>query len=217
MIKRVLSGLTALACALTFSSSALAASREQSAGYDIDALTLMPPISVLLPSSVTAYLNPYGIEVAFDRETLEPDPDRTSENPLILSGDVVSPVYEIENFGETPVSVYATVYGEALGNAVIVDPSTDVGDPMDTDHPYGVNLWVTGGLTAEGVKTKNYDIAKSISITEAEETRTLIENIDGAGSGFFKINGKLNKSEKSWNETDGVHISLILKVIPAGY
>ncbi len=217
MIKRVLSGLTALVCAIAVSGSAMAADRERSAGYDIDALTLMPPISVLLPSSVTAYLNPYGIEVAFDRETLEPVPDATGDDLLVLSGDVVSPVYEIENLGETPVSVYATVYGEPLGNAVIVDPSTDVGDPMDTEHPYGVNLWVTGGLSAEGVETRDYNIAKSISITETEETRTLIENIDGSGSGFFKINGKLNKSEKSWNESDGVHISLILKVIPVGY
>ncbi len=217
MIKRVLSGLTALACSIAASGSAMAAGRERSAGYDIDALTLMPPISVLLPSSVTAYLNPYGIEVAFDRETLEPDPDRTSDDPLILSGDVVSPVYEITNLGETPVSVYATAYGEPMGNAVIVDPSTDVSDPMDTEHPYGVNLWVTGGLSEEGVETEDYDIAKSISITDTEETRTLIESIDGSGSGFFKINGKLNKSEKSWNETDGVHISLVLKVIPADY
>ncbi len=215
MIKRVLSGLTALACALTVSGTAMAASRERSAGYDIDALTIMPPISVVLPSSVTAYINPYGIDVAFDRETLKPDPDRTSDDPLILSGDVVSPVYEITNFGETPVSVYATVSGGALGNVTLIDPSTDVSDPMDTEHPYGVNLWVTGGLSAEGVDTKDYNIAKSISITETEETRTLIENIDASGSGFFKINGKLNKSEKSWNETDGVHISLALKVIPA--
>ncbi len=217
MIKRVLSGLTALACAITVSGSAIAAERERSAGYEIDALALMPPISVLLPSSVTAYLNPYGIDVAFDRETLEPVPDATGDNLLVLSGDIVSPVYEITNLGETPVCVYATVSGEPLGNVMIVDPSTDVSDPMDTDHPFGVNLWVTGGLSEASVKTGDYNIAKSISITETEETRTLIENIDGSASGFFKINGKLNKSEKSWNESDGVHISLALKVIPADY
>ncbi len=217
MIKRVLSGLTALACALTVSGTAMAANRERSAEYNIDAAALMPLISVLLPSTITAYLNPYGVEAAFNRQTLELDQDASGDDRLVLSGDVISPVYEIENLGETPISVYATVYGEAYGNAVIVDPSIDVSDPMDTEHPYGVNLWVTGGLSAEGVDTKGYDIAKSISITDMEETRTLIESIDGSGSGYFKINGKLNKSEKSWSETDGVHISLILKVIPADY
>ncbi len=217
MIKRVLSISAALACVLTFSGSALAADRESSFGYDIDAFALMPPIDVLLPSAITANLNPYGIEVAYNRETLEPDPDASGDDRLVLSGDVISPPYEITNLGETPICVYAAVYGEAYGNAVIVDPSIDVSDPMDTEHPYGVNLWITGGLSAEGVETEEYDIAKSISVTEEETTRTLIESIDGSGSGFFKINGKLNKSEKSWSESDGVHISLTLKIVPADY
>ncbi len=217
MIKRVLSGLTALVCAIAVSGSAIAASRETSFGYDIEALTLMPPIDVILPSTVTAYLNPYGVEVAFDRETLKPDPEATGSNKLVLTGDVISPAYEITNSGETPIRVSATVSGTPLGNVTIVDPSIDVSDPMDTEHPYGVNLWVTGGLSEASVKTRDYNIAKSISITETEETRTLIENIDGSASGFFKINGKLSKGDEIWNESDGVNISLILKIVPAEY
>lgn len=217
MIKRILSVSMAMACVLAFSGSALAASDEQSFGYDIEAVALMPPIDVLVPSTVRAYLNPYGIEVAFDRETLEPDEDATGDDLLVLSGDVISPVYEITNLGETPICVYATVYGEPLGNAVIVDPSTDVSDPLDTEHAYGVNLWVTGGLSESGVDVEDYNIAKSISINETQTTRTLIENIDGSESGYFKIGGKLNKRGGSWSDTDGVRISLILKVVPANY
>lgn len=212
MRKRILSGLIALACVLAPTVSAAA---DSSFGYELDAMTLTTPIDVVLPASVTAYLNPYGTTVAFNRETLKRDPDAEGDDRLELTGDVISPVYEIENAGDVPVSVYVSVSGLPLGGAVLVNSSTDVSVWTGTQQTKDVNLWITGGLSEDAVYTESYNIAKSISINETETSRTLIEYLEGSSKGYFKINGKLNKHAKGWSEADGVHISLALKIVPA--
>lgn len=216
MIKRIISGIAALACAAAIVPAASSSTFE----YDFDAMTLTVPIDVVVPASVNAFLNPYNTTVVFNSETLEQDSDAVGENRLEMSGDIVSPTYTIENTGAVPVSVYASVYGEPLGNAVLVDSSASVGEWTAGEQQRSVNLWITGGLSKEAVVTEKYDITKSISIGEAEETRTLIECIDPAadgisGKGYFKINGKINKNAKSWSESDGIHINLALKIVPA--
>lgn len=214
MKKRILGGFMALICALSMITTASAEAPSHSFGYDFDAMTIGVPIDVIVPASVTAYLNPYGATVAFDRRTLKRDEDASGENRLELTGDIISPTYTIENVGDTPIRVYAGVSGSGIGRAELVDPSTDVSEWSGSQQSFGVNLWVTGGLNEEAVNTTTYNIANSISITETENTRTLIEYIGGSSKGYFKINGRLNKFAKGWNETDGIHVSFALKIVP---
>ncbi len=212
--KRILSALMTLVCVFAVTSSTYAEETERSFGYDFDAMTLTTPIDVVVPASVTAFLNPYGTTVTFSRKTLKQDPDAAGADRLELSGDVISPAYEIENVGDVPIRVYASVSGQALGSAVLVDSGTDVSVWEGEQQTRDVNLWVTGGFSEEAVNTDSYNIARSISINETETTRTLIERINGSSKGYFKINGKLNKHAKAWSDKDGVHISLVLKIVP---
>lgn len=216
MRKRIWGMLMALVCAVTMAASASAESPSHTFGYDFDAMTLPVPVNVIIPASVTAYLNPYGATVAFDRKTLKRDETATGENRLELSGDVISPTYTIENVGSEPIRVYAGVSGKPLGKAVLVDPSTDVSEWNGSQQTNDVNLWVTGGLNEEAVNTTTYNIANSVAITETANTRTLIEYLGGSSKGYFKINGRLNKYAKGWSESDGVHINFSLKIVPVG-
>ena len=214
MKKRILGGLLALVCALSMIITASAEEPTHSFGYDFDAMTIGVPVDVIVPASITAYLNPYGATVAFDRNTLRRDENAAGDDRLELTGDVISPTYTIENVGDTPIRVYAGVSGSGLGRAELVDASTDVSEWSGFQQSFGVNLWVTGGLDEEAVKTTSYNIADSISITETENTRTLIEYIGGSSKGYFKINGRLNKYAKGWNESDGIHVNFSLKIVP---
>ena len=216
MKKRILGLLTALACAVAMAASASAEEPAHTFGYDFDAMTLPAPVNVIIPSSVTAYLNPYGVTVAFNRNTLTRDENAAGEDRLELSGDIISPTYTIVNMGSEPIRVYAGVSGKPLGKAVLVDPSTNVSEWNGSEQTHDVNLWVTGGLDEEAVNTTTYNIANSVAITETENTRTLIEYLGGSSKGYFKINGRLNKYAKGWSESDGVHINFSLKIVPAG-
>ena len=216
MKKRVLSGFTALVCALTLAAPVFAEAPEHTFGYDFDAMTIGVPIDVIVPATITAYLNPYGTTVSFNRSTLKRDANAAGEDRLELTGDIISPPYTIENAGDVPVRVYAGVSGEPLGKAKLVDPSTNVSEWNGSEQTHDVNLWVTGGLDEEAVNTTTYNIANSVAITETENTRTLIEYLGGSSKGYFKINGRLNKYAKGWSEGDGVHIKFTLKIVPAG-
>lgn len=216
MKKRIFVGLAAIVCALSMTGAAVAASTGGTFGYDIDAMTLPMPVNVIVPASVTAYLNPYGTTVSFDRRTLKRDNYATGENRLELTGDVISPPYTIENVGSTPIRVYATVSGTPLGKARLVDSGKNVSEWDSSQQTRDVNLWVTGGLTEEAVCSQTYSITNCISINETETTRTLIDYLDGSSKGYFKINGRLNKYAKGWSETDGIHINFSLKIVPAG-
>lgn len=216
MKKRILSGLLALVCALTMIVPASAEEPAHSFGYDFDAMTIGVPIDVIVPASITAYLNPYGATVAFDRKTLKRDNNATGDDRLELTGDIISPAYAIENVGEMPIRVYAGVSGSGIGKAELVDPSNDVSEWNGSQQSFGVNLWVTGGISEEVVNTASYSVANSIAITETKTTRTLIEYLGGSSTGYFKINGRLNKYAKGWGDGDGVHISLALKLVPVG-
>ena len=213
MKKRVLGGILAAVLAVT-SVPAAAEENSQSFGYDVDAMTIPAPVNIIVPASVSAFLNPYGVTVTFNRQTLKRDENAQGEDRLELTGDVISPTYTIENAGNTPIRVYAGVKGQALGSAVLVDPATDVSEWNGSQNTRDVNLWVTGGLSEEAVTTTSYSVANSISITETENTRSLIEYLDGSTKGYFKINGKLNKHAKGWSSTDGVHINFALKIVP---
>lgn len=215
MKKRILSGFMALVSLFALTAPAYAEASEHLFGYDFDAMTITVPVDVVVPASVTAFLNPYGATVAFDRNTLLPDPNAAGENRLELSGDIISPTYTIENTGDTPIAVYASVSGQTLGEAVLVDSGTDVSQWTGAQQTRDVNLWITGGLSEDAVNTNSYNIASSISINETETTRTLIEYIDGSSKGYFKIDGRINKHAKGWGENDGIHINLALKIVPA--
>lgn len=214
MKKRILSVLIALVGAFAITASASAEEPAHTFGYDFDAMTLGVPIDVIIPASITAYLNPYGTTVVFDRNTLKRDASATGADRLELTGDVISPPYAIENAGSVPVRIYAGVSGSPKGKAVLVDPETDVSEWSGSQQTRDINLWVTGGLDEEAVNTSSYNITRSIAITETEQTRTLIEYLGGSSTGYFKINGKLNKYAKGWSESDGVHIKLTLKIVP---
>lgn len=215
MKKRIISGLTALVCALALTASASAEDNGHLFSYDFDAMTITVPMDVVVPASVTAFLNPYGTTVAFDRNTLRPDSNAGGADRLELTGDIISPTYTIENTGEVPVTVYASVSGRTIGSAVLVDSSTDVSEWTGAQQTRDVNLWITGGLSEEAVNTGSYNIANSVSINETETTRTLIEYLGASSKGYFKINGRLNKYAKGWSDEDGVHINLALKIVPA--
>lgn len=216
MKKRIFIGLAALVCAFTTTCAAASATDGGTFGYDFDAMTLPKPVNVIVPASVTAYLNPYGTTVTFDRKTLKRDDNATGENKLELKGDVISPPYTIENVGSNPIRVYATVSGTPLGKANLVDSGKNVSEWDGSQQTRDVNLWVTGGLTEEAVCSQTYSITNCISINETETTRTLIDYLGGSSKGYFKINGRLNKYAKGWSETDGVHINFALKIVPAG-
>lgn len=215
MKKRILSGLMALSCAFALTAPASAEDSGHLFGYDFDAMTITVPVDVVVPASVTAFLNPYGTTVAFDRSTLTPDANAAGENRLELSGDIISPTYTIENTGDVPVTVYASVSGRTLGDTVLVDSSTDVSEWTSAQQTCDVNMWITGGLSEDAVNTQTYNIANSISINETETTRTLIEVLDASSTGYFKIDGRLNKHAKGWSASDGVHVNLALKIVPA--
>lgn len=215
MKKRIISGFMALVSLFVLTAPAYAEASEHLFGYDFDAMTITVPVDVVVPASVTAFLNPYGTTVAFDRTTLLPDSDAAGEDRLELSGDIISPTYTIENTGEVPVTVYASVSGQTLGDAVLVESSTDVSQWTSAQQTCDVNLWITGGLSEDAVNTDSYNIASSISINETETTRTLIECIDGSSKGYFKIDGRLNKHAKGWSAEEGIHINLALKIVPA--
>lgn len=216
MKKRIFIGLAALVCAFSTTCAAAAASTGGTFGYDIDAMTLPMPVNVIVPAKVTAYLNPYGTTVSFDRNTLKRDDNATGKDRLELTGDVISPPYTIENAGSAPIRVYATVSGTPLGKAKLVDSGKNVSEWDGSQQTHDVNLWVTGGLNEEAVCTSTYSITNCISINETETTRTLIDYLDGSSKGYFKINGRLNKYAKGWSESDGVHINFALKIVPAG-
>lgn len=216
MKKRIFAGFAALIFALSATCAFADDTAGGTFGYDFDAMTLPVPVNVIVPASVTAYLNPYGTTVAFDRNTLKRDDNATGANRLELTGDVISPPYTIENVGSAPVKVYASVSGRALGNARLVTSTKDVSEWDGEQQTHDVNLWVTGGLNEEAVYTTSYNITNSISIDETGTTRTLIDYLDGSSKGYFKINGKVNKYAKGWSETDGVHINFALKIVPAG-
>ncbi len=214
-MKKVFAGFAALAVLLTSTATAAYADDGNVFTYDINATTITAPVNVVVPANVTAFLNPYDTTVVFDRSTLEPDANAVGEDRLELKGDIVSPVYTIENIGEAPISVYVSVSGDPLGSAVLTDADDNGGkwDPLDKTR--GVALWITGGLDKSAVQTDEYDVSQSIAISETENTRTMIEQIDASGKGYFKINGSLNKNFKGWEESDGVHINMALKVVPA--
>lgn len=216
-----LAGIAALAVLLASTATTAYAEDGNVFTYDIDATTITAPINVIAPASVSAFLNPYDTTVVFDRGTLEPDPNAVGEDRLELTGEIVSPVYTIENIGETPITVYASVSGYSLGGAELVDANVSGGVWDILDDTRGVSLWITGGLNSSAVQTDKYDVAQSIAISDSETTRKMIEQIDAvsdngvSGKGYFKINGTLNKNSKGWSESDGVHINLALKVVPS--
>lgn len=214
-MKKVFAGFAALAVLLTSTATAAYAEDGSVFEYDIDATTITAPVNVVVPASVSAFLNPYDTTVIFDRNTLEPDPDAAEEDRLELTGDIISPVYTIENIGETPITVYVSVSGDPLGNAELVDADVSGGKWDALDDTRGVSLWITGGFNKGSVQTDEYDVAQSIAISEIGNERKMIEEIDASGKGYFKINGSLNKNFKGWEESDGVHINMALKVVPA--
>lgn len=215
MKKRIWCGFMALVCALSMLIiPASAEGPSHSFGYDFDAMTIGVPVDVIVPASIVAYLNPYGATVTFDRNTLRRDENASGDDRLELTGDVISPTYTIENVGDTPIRVYASVSGKGIGRAELVDASVDVSEWSGSQQSFGVNLWVTGGLDEGTVNSTTYNVANSISITETETTRTLIEYISGSNKGYFKINGRLNKYAKGWGESDGIHVNFALKIVP---
>lgn len=216
MFKRIFLGAVAVLCALGITCATAAADDGGAFGYDIDAMTLPMPVSVIVPAKVTAFLNPYGTTVVFDRSTLTRDDTAEGEDRLELKGDVISPPYTVENVGDDPIRIYATVCGTPLGKVNLVDPAKDVSEWDGSDQSRDVNLWITSGLTEESVSSESYSLTNCIAITEQEDTRTLIDYLDGSSKGYFKINGRLNKYAKGWNEQDGVHIDFALKIAPYG-
>lgn len=129
--KRIIPGILASALALTMAAPAFASSTVISGNY------VAGNISVTVPGSTTATINPYGLPVALNAidppatDEGEPTPVKLGE---VKGQQIVTQPLFIVNQGTSPLTVNATVTGKITGNLKF--SPTDITSDMTTNSAY---------------------------------------------------------------------------------
>lgn len=216
-MKKIISGILALAGLLSLSATGFASTTETKPNnnkYTLNVKMLDVPINVKLPENdIELAITTYGNEKL--------DIGMTDVN---LGGNVYSKPLTIENYSECPICVYETVSVRKVGTTnIMIKPDDDVNKDVKKNVKFFLS-WSTTSATDtrrnDGVfREEKGDIM--ITTTANRTPNVLIPSIDAMdsgvpGKGYFKINGDAaDLPQPYWDTTDGAVISLILKITPA--
>ena len=230
MNKKFLSTILAGACALSCMSFAAFAEAKFTAGdqddteiessgdHDLttDAGFIAPTLSVTVPTSITAILNPYGVEVELE------DGNKTGK------AGITSPVYTITNNTEdfgievTAKTAITKVTAKTTTNAIKVATSADA----EAATSRQVYAEVLASVSTETALAKRVAFMDSTADENKDKTSDgvlfTLAKVEGTGknatvaAGYFQIGGKLIDATTAvgWEEGDSVQLKLILNIAP---
>lgn len=219
MNKKFISAIMAGACALScMSISAFAddafvpvvpEDEMEQAGQKTYEMTVgfeAPAINVTLPTTMTAVLNPYGVQIELE------DIGKTSKD------GVTSPVYTIANnttdFG---IIVKATAKGtDGTGDdkAEIASSGSlgnDTGNKVYATVKASINKEIACADTSTKIvfKTSGATAQQLLVLTKASKPEKKVVPVEG----YFQIGGEISgKPTKAWNAVSSVKLDLILDI-----
>lgn len=222
-MKKLIAGILAIAAILSVPVTASATTTKtvskSNAELSYDVAATMPKVTVnlVMPSTIKAALNPYGVGVKFDT-------DSWMESTM----GIVSVSYPIVNKSKD----YG-VYFDAVAYTTTSGDWSVTKTPV-TNGTKSANMSLTAGNTAEEV-VENYSATASAAsasdqgnlpldstVTDGRTSQQKFAYIPAAVSGSQKIyigfTGKLADDSDStpveWTDKDSINVSVILKVFP---
>lgn len=230
-MKKLLAGILAIAAVLSGSVGAITASAATTtktvtknfgeASYDVSANLPKVTLNLVMPSTIKAALNPYGVGIKID------DAESWVSNAM----GIVSLAYPIVNKSKD-YGVYfdAEAYTSTSGE-------WDVTKTAVEDGTKAANMSLTAANTAEEIADEdNYSNTASAAsgtsqgnlpldstATDGRTSQEKFAYVPAAVSGQQKIyigfTGKLADSSDStpvkWTENDSINVNVILRVFPA--
>lgn len=207
-------GAFALAAAIAVSAACFSASAEDAAEgtaeetvrvpFEVSAAFALPVIDVTFPTSITAAINPYHLNITSDGWTTE------------RSG-VTSPEYEIaNNSGDVGLTVLARLSAYGSSGVSIVPAGTVFRNDGTEQKQVFAFLNTT---TVKGIySNSNYTVGDSsqLAFTEtAPDKAVRLMRIDALSSGYFKIQGDVVElPQTSWSAGDSVTFNIVFDVAP---
>lgn len=171
-------------------------------------------IDVVLPSSITAAINPYKIDYKFD-------------NTAAGTAGVISPVYEIENktadYGvKVAAKVWASLEKGSKVSIATVDKETKAAPVFKNDNTEDKQVFAYLNTTvADDKKFANdtYDAADETQVLFTEDQPDnavkLMEIGKGGKKGYFQIQGDcVEEPEEKWTAADTVDLNIIFDINP---
>lgn len=169
-------------------------------------------IDVVLPTTITAAINPYKIDYQF-------------AGTAAGTSGVISPVYEIENkTTDYGVKVAAKVWATPAGDVSVatLDRKTGAVPTFKNDNTEEKQIFAYLNTTVAADQsfandTYTADDATQVLFTEDEpENAVLLMQIAKAtGKGYFQIQGDcVEEPEEKWAATDKVDLNIIFDINP---
>lgn len=220
MNKKFTSAVLAGAMALSMTGiSAFAADTNLKAGGEttLTATAAFAPVAidVVLPSSITAAINPYKIDYKFTGETAGSG-----------TSGVISPVYEIENkttdYGvKVAAKVWASTEKGSKVSIATVD-SEGAAPTFKNDNTEEKQIFAYLNTTVAADKsfandTYTADDTTQVLFTEDEPDNAvlLMQIAKATGKGYFQIQGDcVEEPEEKWAATDKVDLNIIFDINP---
>lgn len=199
-----------LAAAIAVSAAGFSAFAEDTAEetvrvpFEVSAAFALPVIDVTFPTSITAAINPYHLNI-------------TSDGWTTGRSGVTSPEYEIANNSEdVGITVLAKLSAYGSSGVGIVPAGTVFRNDGTEQKQVFAFLNTT---TVKGIySNSNYTVGDSsqLAFTEtAPDEATRLMRIDTLSSGYFKIQGDVVElPETSWNAGDSVTFNIVFDVAP---
>ncbi len=237
---RVLSGALAGALAVTMAVPAFAAANST----EITATYEEPTISVVVPQSGTAMINPYGMPVV-----LNPNETTAANKVSVVGAQIVTMPLAITNSSEVDLKVSAQVTAEATGDLRIATSKPSSSDTTKSAYVYlqmtnselddsaqsstaGSNI---GGVDTtklataiaawdQRAYTSSTDLLLSGTAAATKNDMLVLKASDTSGSapkaqvgsiGLFRLAGQVVTSPRdAWAETDGFNATVAFSFRP---
>lgn len=211
------SAVLSLICAMAVSAVSFSAHAEETTAastlqmpFEVQAEFDLPAIDVTFPTSISAMINPYHLNI-------EKDGWRTGNS------GVTSPEYEIaNNSDQIGIRVNAKLSAVGSGEVRVVSVDTVTGaaptfrnDGTEDKQVFAfLNTTLTKGIYSNSSYTGSDDSQLAFSETAPEEFAPLM-SIGTASSGFFRIQGDVvEEPAAKWHSGDSVTFNIVFDVSP---
>lgn len=171
----------------------------------IDALCMVPDISVVVPTTAEVFINPYRMPITIEEQE--------------TTAQIVSTSATIENKSDVPISVTVTVTGTVNGGSDMTLSSTATGGTGTRKRAFVYFEIQASSGVGQVAWDSEYDAEKHLVVRTSAKTRENIVTLDAADGanrfGAFRLTGDCTASPRAaWNENDSIDVEIAFTFTP---